>query len=377
MYNLRKLLWTLLLLACGAAGAAPHVPENDSVVLARVPAASEARRLEPLRRRLQADPADLQSALALSRGYLLIGRETSDPRFASYAHAALSAWLRRPDPPAQALVLSATALQNTHRFDDALVLLDRALRVDPRNAQAWLTKATLLQVKGNLRAARDACRPLLPMNQLVGLACMASVDSLSGNLAPSYRALVRVSQSVQAADAGERSWLLGLLAEMAVRLGDFRAAEMHFRSALQAEPKDAYLKAAYADLLLLTHREREALAVLRNGEANDVLLLRLAIAGRRLGDSRADEWARTFDARRRAARPDDTSHLREHARFLLEVRDDPRHALEVAQANWRVQREPADIRVYVRAAERSGRPEAARAVHEWIRDAGYEDRTLP
>lgn len=369
----KKLLCSVMLLGCAAAAAAPYLPENDSVVLARVPAAAETRRLEPLRRQLQANPADLQSALALSRGYLLIGRETSDPRFASYANAALSPWLQGPKPPAQALVLSATALQSTHRFDEALALLDRALHADPRNPQAWLTKATLLQVKGNLAAARDACRPLLAMNQFAGIACRANIESLNGSLAAGYRALNRIPRSSDAADA---SWLSGLLAEMAVRLGDFQDAEKHFQSALKAAPTDAYLKAAYADLLLLTHRERAVLALLRDGEANDVLLLRLAIAGRRLNDPRAEEWAGTFDARRRAARPDDSSHLREHARFLLEVRDDPARALEVAKANWRVQREPADIRVFVQAAERSGRPEAARAVRDWIRDARYEDHTL-
>jgi hypothetical protein len=38
----------------------------------------------------------------------------------------LNPWLQRNDPSADVLVLSATALQSSHRFAEALQLLDRA-----------------------------------------------------------------------------------------------------------------------------------------------------------------------------------------------------------------------------------------------------------
>lgn len=357
--------------------AAPYVPASDAVVLDRVPAAQAARKLEPLRRALAARPDDLQSALQLARGYLDIGRETSDPRFVSYAYATLTPWLQRQDPPAPVLVLAATALQSTHRFAQALGLLDRALAIEPHDAQAWLTKATLLQVQGNFKAARDACRRVMQTaDRTVALTCVLSADSRSGRLASSYATLQRMLATNPDAEDNTRGWMLGQLADMAERLGDFRAAELYFKAALRAAPGDVYLQAAHADLLLRLGRAREVIELLKDHESHDTLLLRLAIAGQHIESPDAKRWMELYDARRRATRPDDNPHAREHARFMLEVRDQPQAALQLAQQNWQDQREPADVRLYMQTAQLARRPQAVAAVREWMRATGYEDRTL-
>lgn len=359
------------------ASAEPYVPKDPAQILQRVPAAIATRRLEPLRQRLSVEPHDLPAALGLARGYLTIGRETSDPRFISYAQATLSPWSRQPHPPAAVLVLSATALQSVHQFDAALSLLDRALAVEPGNAQAWLTKATLLQVQGKLAPARAACMRLARVTDaLIALTCIANVDSYNGKLTPSYERLRGFFSIDRGVDDEIRAWVLGALGEMAVRLGRYADAEAHFTAALQAMPEDVYLKAVYADLLLLTARNREVLDLLEDGEAQDVLLLRLAIAARRLGSDEAPRLAQLFEARRRAARADDNTHLREHARFLLEVRDVPAQALELARRNWQVQREPADVRIYLQAARVASESRAEAVVQEWIHETGYEDHAL-
>ncbi len=376
VHVLRSAVCLLILLAC-AVQANPYLPTDDDTVLERVPAATQTRELEPLRQRLIASPSDLTAAVQLATGYLKIGRETADPRFTSYAEATLAPWLKLPTPPAQVLVLSATALQSTHRFDASLAALDRALQADPANAQAWLTKATVLQVQGKFAAAREACGNLLrSAGQLVAVSCIANVNSLNGRLEQSYQSLMRL-QPQAAASPELRSWIEGQLGEMAVRLGDASAAERHFLAALKATPGDVYLKAAYADLLLAQKRDAEVIALLDANEQQDVLLLRLAIAGKRLQQPSAREWAYSFDARYQAAqRAGDTSHLREYARFLLEVREDAAGALQVARQNWQVQREPADILVYLNAARGSKAADAAAEVQAWIQETGYEDRAI-
>jgi hypothetical protein len=184
-----------------------------------------------------------------------------------------------------------------------------------------------------------------------------------------------VLSAVPQADAPLRSWILGQLGEMAVRCAD-PAAEKYFSAALALTPTDVYLRAAYADLLLLQQRNAEVIALLHDNEAQDVLLLRLAIAGKRLQSPASQRWTDTFEARYQAAqRAGDSSHLREYARFLLEVRGDASQALEMARRNWRVQREPADVHVYVKAA-RAAQRAAAAEVMTWVRDTGYEDRSL-
>ena len=335
------------------------------------------RSLEPLRARLRAHP-DEQSALALAQGYLGIGRVNSDPRFVSYAQATLAPWIRAPHPGAAVLTLEATNLQYLHRFDEALALLDRALLIQPLDGQAWLTKATLLQVQGRFTEAHQACLPLLRASgQLIALTCLTGVASVTGHLSDSYAALREVYPDDERLPDQMRTWILGQLADMAERSGDAAAAEDDLVRALDVSKQDPYLKAAYADLLLRQHRDAQVIQLLKADEQQDNLLLRLAIAGSRLHSPEANRWSNSFQDRYEAARRDgDSTHLREQARFLLDVRGRADQALELARQNWQIQREPADVRIYVAAALARGDLELAKPVLDWIHQTHYEDRTL-
>jgi tetratricopeptide (TPR) repeat protein len=361
------------------APASPYVPAGDSTVLERVPARSELVRLAPLRAAVATAPTDLEAALSLATGYIDLGRRNSDPRFIAYAQAALLPWLARLQPPERVLVLQAITLQYLHQFDAALGLLDRALTLEPLDAQAWLTRASLLELRGDYAAARRACARLVrTADDFTALTCLASVGSRNGQLAASYTALSAPADLDPRLPGALRAWRLAVVAEMAERLGDDRAAEAALRAALRIADDDPYAKAAYADLLLRTGRPREVLALLAGNEAQDPLLLRLTIAAHRLGSPEAPHWMHAYEARLRAAERDgDSTHQREQALYLLEVRGDPVAALESARRNWVAQREPADLRIYARAAAGAhSAADCARLAH-WITQTHYEDRALP
>lgn len=365
-------------MAAGAAYAAPYVPQADTDVLEHVPARSALERLGPLRAAVAARPQDAGAALELAQGFIEIGRREGDPRFVAYAEPVLAPWLRRAPPPERALVLQATALQYLHQFDAALALLHRALALAPLDGQAWLTRAALLELRGDYPAARRACARLTrAADALVALTCLASVDGRSGALAASYASLTQVASTDPRLPAQVRSWTLSVLADMAERLGEGAAAEAQLRAALAATPEDPYVRAALADLLLARHRAAEVLSLLTGKEAQDGLLLRLAIAGKRCGDPAAARWAGMYAERMRAAQRDgDATHLREQALFLLEVEGDTHAALAVAAANFRTQREPVDVRLYEAAARRADSPSDRSAVQAWVSAQHYEDRTL-
>ena len=375
----RRALAALLFAACASiATAVPYVPSDDATVLERLPARSALERLAPLRRSVAARPDDLDAALTLAQAYTAIGRENGDPRFVAYGEATLESWVRQSRPPEKALVLQAIALQYLHRFDESLALLDRALALQPLDAQAWLTRATLLELRGDFAGARPACARLArAADGLIALTCLASVDGRSGRLAESYgRLRASPADDVRLA-ADTRTWALAVRAEMAERLGDDASAAFDYTAALEIAPQDPYLKAAYADLLLRIARPDEVLTLLAGDEAQDPLLLRLAIAGHRLGSPEAARWTQAFDARLRAAERDRYNpHLREQAMYLLEVRGDAVAALASARRNWAVQREPADLRIYARAAERAHAAGDVALIARWLRATRYEDRTL-
>lgn len=369
---------TLLGFEACTATALPWLPTDDATVLEHVPARSQLEQLGPVRAAVAARPQDLQAALALASGYIDIGRGNSDPRFIAYAQATLLPWVSRTHPPEQALVLQAITLQYLHQFDAALAVLDRAIALVPLDGQAWLTRASLLELRGDYPDARRACaRLMLRADEFVALTCLSSVDGRSGRLAASYSALEDSSGLDPRLPAALRAWRLAVLADMAERLGNDRTAEAHLKAALRTSGDDPYLRAAYADLLLRLGRPAEVVALLEDGEAQDPLLLRLAIAGRRSGDARAARWAQLYGERlRAAARDGDSSHQREQAMYLLEVRDDARAALEVAAQNWSVQREPADLRLYASAAARANSPTDLAAIAHWCAATHYEDQIL-
>ena len=366
----------LALVVLGAS-AAPYRPTDDHTILEWVPERSDLERLAPLRSAVAARPHDWPAALTLATRYIEVGRRNSDPRFVAYAQATLAPWLSQPQPPQRALVLQATALQYLHRFDEALKLLEQALARQPLDGQAWLTRASLLELRGDYAEARRSCAHLVrTADEFTALTCLKSVDGRNGHLAASYATLLATDIDPRL-PAALRAWRLAVSAEMAERLGDAQAAQAQLLAALRAAPDDPYLKASYADLLLRLERPAEVIGLLKGCEAQDPLLLRLAIAGRRLGSPEAARWSQAYAARLAAAQRDrDFTHQREQALYLLEVRGDAAGALAAAASNWAAQREPTDVRIYARAAL-AARSSADRArLANWLAASRYEDHAL-
>ena len=376
-----RLAFALLMLLCGTIDAAPFVPENDDVVVERLPEQADPslKEFKRLRAVLARDSRNLDIAAAVARRSIDAARATGDPRFLGQAQAALTPWWKADDPPSTALLLRATLKQSQHDFAGAIGDLDRLLAREPSNGQALLTRATVLTVRGRYADAQADCRKLARLTSvLVVASCIAAPASLSGNADDAYRTLMQALARTNDPPA-IRAWALTLAAEIAARRGGAGDADAHFRAALALDPRDAYLRAAYADFLLDNDRARDALPLLRDDTRNDSLLLRLALAERALPDvrtafdaHRADLAAR-FDAARARG---DTLHQREEARFELEIRGDAKKALALARDNWEVQREPADLRILGQAALAADDAAALQAFNSWIDDTRLQDATL-
>jgi tetratricopeptide (TPR) repeat protein len=371
---------SLVLLISGTCVAAPFVPADPKTVLEKLPeapAGSFSRELRQLRRELARDPENLVLATRVARGYIQRARAEADPRYLGYAQAALAPWWDAGSP-AVVLVLRATIRQSLHDFPNALADLSAALEIDPRNAQAWLTRATIRQVRGEFGEALESCRPLERLaGELVATACWAGAAGMSGHSEASYERLRETLARQRAASPGVRQWVLTSLAEMAERQGKSRLAEAHFKEALATDEPDAYLKGAYADFLLDEERHTEVAALLRNELRADALLLRLTLAEQKLGLARASEHVEALKARFTASRMrGDSLHRREEARFALHALRAPNEALRLALENWSVHREPWDARIFLEAALAAGNPGAARPVLDWLRANRVQDVRL-
>ena len=369
-----------LSLVAGNCAAAPFVPTDPKEVLERLPENPGdpfTRELRQMRRELARDPHNLQLATRVARRCIERARAEADPRYLGYAQAALAPWWNQASP-ASVLVLRATLRQSLHDFSSALADLSLALKIQPDNPQAWLTRATIQQVRGEFAEALRSCQPLGRLaGELVATACWAGAASMNGEAEASYERLREALARQRVAAPGLRLWVLTALAEMAQRQGKSRLAEAHYKEALALGVADAYLKAAYADFLLDEGRHVVVVALLKSEIRADGLLLRLTLAEQALQAPGAREHVEDLNARFSASRMrGDSLHRREEARFTLHLLKQPREALRLAKENWAVQREPWDARIYLEAALAARNPGAARPVLDWLRENRVQDVKL-
>ncbi len=351
----------------------PFVPLTDEQVLERLPTKSSdpvERRLRRERAQLAKDPAQVSLAISLARRYIERGRAEGDPRDLGHAQAALAHWWNEVQPPTEILVLRATIKQSRHDFPNALVDLDRAIAADPRCAQAWLTRATILTVLGRYDEAREACRTLVPLvPRLISTTLLAQLASLTGQGDRAVQLLEMALERSPSASPSEKLWALTVLAEASDRLGHPEEAQAAFQRALALGQRDVYLLGAYTDFLLDHDRPAAVVALLKDETRVDPLLLRLALVEAAATKppsslrSHIDALAARFEACRLRG---DSVHAREEARFALHLFHDPLRALSLAQANWQVQREPADARILLEAARAAHDPKAAAPVREFL-----------
>lgn len=289
----------------------------------------------------------------------------------------LQPWWSAADAPTEVRVLRAVIRQALHDFKGAEADLDAILATDPRNAQARLTRGFVRQTIGAFDAAKDDCRQLpASVGRTAAAVCILRVEALTGSAAPALERLTQVMALDGKAEPQVRRWAQTVAADMACMLGRTDEANQYFTEAT-AEGGDIPALVAYADHLLDTGRPAEVLPLLADRGEADVVLLRLAIAGKTVGDPRASYWVALLAERFAAARATGNQlHLREEARFELEIRGDTAGALRLARENWKVQRELADARLVLQAAGAARDPGAAIDVLRFIETTGVADVRL-
>jgi len=363
------------LVAAAAMRSRPAPPRvvagSDGQILAQVepPSARDAAD------RARAAAGDRAAAVRLAYRYVELGRKHADPRYHGRAQAVLAAWWREPTPPDDVLFLRATIRQAVHDFAAARADLDLLVRRHPDDPNARLTRAAVAGVTGDLATATADCAAV-DAGEVVAAACVAPLVRAGGDLGAAYARLERALAAGPNAN-GVDVWAWTALGELARQRGDDTAAERAFRTALDQDSTNTYTLAQLADLLLDGQRDKDAADLLRGAGEADNLLLRLAIAERRLRDPAARVHTKVIEARLRAGiERGDYTHQREFGRFLLELADDPRGAVRAALQNWDLQKESIDGRLVLDAAAAAGDRDAARGVLAWNAEHHVSDAMI-
>ena len=371
-------VWVLYsALLAPTAQSAPRTPVSDATVIEKLPfraGDSRARELETLRASARKSPGDAAAAAALAQAYFDMAQARSDPRYVGYADAVVSQFDNNLST--DLLVIRGTLYQYRHDFDKALVDFAAALAQDPERAGAHAWRGAIYLVEAQYDNARKECAALLKLQRpVLHGGCSGLVQAYTGQLNSAYATLQQALALARYDD--QRLWLLTRMGEVSAWLGQNARAERHYRDALALGLDDGYMLAAYADFLLDNKRPAEVLKLLSSWEASDPLLLRLAEAETLLQAPAAKAHVQALDDRFAAAKlRGDTTHRAEEARFQLRLRKNPALALQLAAANYHVQKEPRDLRVLLEAALAAGDAAAAKPGRDWLQSTGFEDARI-
>jgi len=302
---------------------------------------------------------------------LQAGRRTGDPRTLGYAQAALGDWWGDRNAPIEVRVMQATIEQARHDFDAARTTLKGVLHEDPDHPQGWLTLAAVDLVQGRLEDARNDCAGLVHTDLVTQMICLAQVDAAEGKL---DQARVLLGRLTQAGPPALLATANSLLSETEARAGNWHEAEAAARKSLQQD-EDHYTRVLLADVLLAEKRPADARRALESAPPTDAVLLRRAIANPDddIGRAAANELR---DRVAIALARGDTVHQRERAMFSLDVEHDDKTALQMAQENWKRQREPVDAWLLARAALVNHNDALLDEVRAWQRHSGVVDARL-
>jgi Tfp pilus assembly protein PilF len=364
-------------LLASPAQSAPRTPVDDASVIEKLPfraSDSRARELEALRASARKAPADAAAAAAMAQAYFDMAQARGDPRYVGYADAVVSQFDRNMS--IDLLVIRGVLYQYRHDFDKALIDFADALAQDPERADAHAWRGAIFLVEAQYDNARQECAALLRLQRpVLHGGCTGMVQAYTGQLSSAYATLQQALALARYDD--QRLWLLTRLGEVSAWLGQNARAERHYRDALALGQDDGYLLAAWADFLLDNKRAADVVKLLAAWEASDPLLLRLAEAETLLQMPAAKAHVQALDDRFAAAKlRGDTTHRAEEARFQMRLRKNAALAVQLASANYQVQKEPRDLRVLLEAALAARDAGAARPGHDWLQRSGFEDARI-
>ena len=357
-------LTVAFIFAPGADQSGPFVPRSDADVLEEVPK-STPRPTAPL---------TVDEAAARARQLIDEARKAGgDPRLLGRAQATLAPWWADASPPPQIRILRATLKQSFHDFEGALVDLEAQVTADPADAQAWLTRATVLSVLARYPEAQVSCEKLAGLSSPVVVAvCRAQVMGLTGRAKEATTLLESLTPSTE-----ERGWMLSVLGELAHWSGDDTRAEAALSQALSIDPTDTYSRLLLAQVLLDGGQPSRAAKLFEGRAVNDGELLMQVLALSAAKSPEYDAKRAELDERVAANRQrGETLHQREESRYALALEGDVNQALELAVKNWAVQKEPADARVLLEAAAAAKDEKAAGPVVQWLAQTNFTQPKL-
>lgn len=350
----------ILLVLCAPLNAAPYTPQSNDEVIAHW-ATPKNDALQSLKTASRLQPNDPATIVALANTYLAQASQPGQSRFYGLAQAALKPLIEKNIADKNVWLTWAQVQQHQHNFIVAQDAIAKVLQAEPTNITANLLAARIYVIQDKALAARNSCLKLLGTADLLTVtACSLEANSYlhPEDLKNTYQQLVDLIQREGLPNDERANWIIQLLADLAMRNKDPATASLWLDKKLTNASVN-YL-AQWADTQLALSNSQAVIdhltpIVKSAEEMDDSLLLRLALAEKRIGTQ--TQWQTQLAERvNLREQRQDSLHASELALYYLDVSPNSQKALYWAKKNFENTREYNDKNLLARAEQLNQAP---------------------
>ena len=349
---IKIVLFTYIFLLSHSLYAAPYTPRSDEEIIAHWPAENSALQLSKTNSSIKNE--DISSVVILANNYLAQAAQPGQSRFYGLAQSALKPLIAKNSQDKNLWLAWAQVQQHQHNFLIAQEALKKVLQEDPVNENANLLAARIYVIQENPIAARNSCLKVLGSADLLTVtACSLEANSYlhPNDIQNTYKQLADLVNRQGLPNDERATWLIQLLADLAVRNNDLESASFWLKKNLQNASVN-YL-AQWADVQLAQNHSEIVFnhlteIIKATTDIDDALLLRLALAEKKL--NKTTDWQKQLTERvgLREQRQD-TLHASDLAYYYLDINPDSKRALHWAKINFSNTREYSDKQLLARA----------------------------
>jgi hypothetical protein len=323
----------------------------------------------------RSQPQDLSVSLAYARAVFQIGLAEGDLRWFGAAKAAILPWWKKDDLPADAFFIRGLVKQGFHDFNGGLADINKAIDLNPHKAEFWSWRFALHLLKTDLVAASQDCESIERLfGQDESKAYRAILRYRTGDPQAAIALLKTLLNSPNYQSASSKEWLALHLGEAYRVAGQSDMAIATWNKQLKITPKSHMIKLSLAELWVQEGQYLQVKQMSASVAPTDALLMQNVLALKGLQDPAEKNLAALLESRLKS------QSLRQEALierpqliYFIDYAQNPASGLSLSIENWRIQQEPRDAVLFLKAALALNQPQAAQTVMAWLDKTNYSD----
>jgi len=323
----------------------------------------------------RAQPQDLSVSLAYARAAFQLGLAEGDLRWFGAAKAAILPWWKNTDLPADGFFMRGLVKQGFHDFAGGLADLDKAIELNPNRAEFWSWRFAMHLLMTELVAA---AQDIENIDRLFGAeeahVYRAILLYRTGQAQAAIQRLNGLIRSPNFQSASSQEWLALHLGEAYRVAGQPDLAISTWQKQLKITPKSHIIKLSLAELWVQQGQYLLAKQISASAAPTDALLMQSVLASKGLKDPAEKDLSALFESRLKAQSMRQEALIeRPHLIYLIDYANDPAAGLRLSIDNWKIQQEPRDAVLFLKAALAANQAQAANVVLAWLEKTHYTD----